>query len=61
VSFLWYSKSFIIQTNSKNKKLYQGDKIMKKLANVLTVVKVAVMVLYLKEYRENALTEIERG
>ena len=31
---------------------------MKKLANVLTVVKVAMMVLYLKEYRENALTEI---
>lgn len=31
---------------------------MKKLANVLTVVKVAMMVLYLKEYRENALAEI---
>ncbi len=31
---------------------------MNKLANVLTAVKVAMMVLYLKEYRENALTEI---
>lgn len=31
---------------------------MKKLTNVLTVVKLAVMVLYLKEYRENTLTEI---
>ncbi len=31
---------------------------MKNLANVLTAVKVAMMVLYLKEYRENALTEI---
>lgn len=34
---------------------------MKKLADVLTVVKVAVMVLYLKEYRENALMQIEEG
>ena len=34
---------------------------MKKLANVLTVVKVAVMVLYIKEYRENALMQIEEG
>ena len=34
---------------------------MKKLSNVLTVVKVAVMVLYLKEYRENALMQIEEG
>lgn len=32
---------------------------MKNLANVLTAVKVAMMVLYLKEYRENALTEID--
>ena len=31
---------------------------MKNLANVLTAVKIAMMVLYLKEYRENALTEI---
>lgn len=31
---------------------------MKTLANVLTIVKVAAMVLYLKDYRENALTEI---
>jgi uncharacterized membrane protein len=31
---------------------------MKKLSNMLTVVKVAVMVLYLKEYRDNALAEI---
>ena len=31
---------------------------MKKLSNMLTVVKVAVMVLYLKEYRETALAEI---
>ena len=31
---------------------------MKNLANVLTAVKVAMMVLYLKDYRENALTEI---
>lgn len=34
---------------------------MKKLADVLTVVKVAVMVLYIKEYRENALMQIEEG
>ena len=34
---------------------------MKKLADVLTVVKVAVMVLYVKEYRENALMQIEEG
>ena len=34
---------------------------MKKLANVLTAVKVAVMVLYIKEYRENALMQIEEG
>ena len=34
---------------------------MKKLADVLTVVKVAVMVLYLKEYREHALMQIEEG
>lgn len=34
---------------------------MKKLADVLTVVKVAVMVLYLKEYREKALMQIEEG
>ena len=34
---------------------------MKKLADVLNVVKVAVMVLYLKEYRENALMQIEEG
>ena len=34
---------------------------MKKLADVLTVVKLAVMVLYLKEYRENALMQIEEG
>ena len=32
---------------------------MKKLADVLTAVKLAVMVLYLKEYRENALMQIE--
>jgi uncharacterized membrane protein len=31
---------------------------MKKLSNMLTVVKVAVMVLYLKEYRDKALAEI---
>ena len=34
---------------------------MKKLADVLTVVKVAVMVIYIKEYRENALMQIEEG
>ena len=34
---------------------------MKKLANVLTAVKVAVMVLYLKEYRESVLMQIEEG
>lgn len=32
---------------------------MKRLSNVLSVMKVAMMVLYLKEYRENALAEIE--
>ena len=31
---------------------------MKNLGNVLTAVKVAMMVLYLKDYRENALAEI---
>jgi hypothetical protein len=43
---------------TENQKVHKGDKIMKKLSNMLTVVKVAVMVLYLKEYRENALAEI---
>ena len=32
---------------------------MKRISNVLSVMKVAMMVLYLKEYRENALAEIE--
>lgn len=32
---------------------------MKRLSNVLSAMKVAMMVLYLKEYRENALAEIE--
>lgn len=32
---------------------------MRKLSNVLAVMKLAVMVLYIKEYRENALAEIE--
>jgi len=31
---------------------------MKRFSNVLSAMKVAMMVLYLKEYRENALTEI---
>ena len=34
---------------------------MKKISNVLSVMKVAMMVLYLKEYRENALAEIEEA
>ena len=32
---------------------------MKRITSVLSVMKVAMMVLYLKEYRENALAEIE--
>ena len=34
---------------------------MKKLCNALNVVKVALLVLYIKEYRENALMQIEEG
>ena len=33
---------------------------MKRLSNVLSVMKVAMMVLYFKEYREKALIEIDK-
>lgn len=52
-------KSIYFSQTVKTKNCIRGIKNMKKLCNVLTAVKVAMMVIYLKEYRENELAEIE--